>query len=146
VSQLDDNIQSNFPNDNRITAQALSWSRQGILDLLKEHRTDNSGSNSTNNDMFQFDVCINCDCIYEPLYGRDSWEALADILQMMAEVSPLTLLVTAVERRNADGLEDFLNRLQSSPHVQPVELVSRTDDDKHHVIEIYVTQGKKAIS
>jgi hypothetical protein len=120
--------------------------QQGILDLLKEHRNDNTSSNSTNNDLFQFDVCINLDCNYEPLYGQDSWEALADILQTMAEVSPSTLLVTAVERRNADGLEDFLNRLQSSPHVQPIELVSRNDDDKHHVIEIYVTQGKKDIS
>ena len=147
VSQLNENIESNFPNnDHQITAQALSWSRQGILDLLKELNSNNDNDDDNSNDLFQFDICINCDCIYEPLYGRDAWEALADVLQIMAEVSPSTLLVTAVERRNGDGLEDFLQRLQVSPHVEPVELVLRNDDDKHHIIEIYVTRGKKDIS
>ena len=124
---FDDNVNSN----NTIRVQALDWSKDGINSLLDEHPQP-------------FDVCLNCDCIYEPLYGKDSWQALADVLSVIAERSPSTLLVTSVERRKGDGLEDFLQRLTSSGKVGPIPRVFRDDDDKHHVIEIYVTQGMQS--
>lgn len=129
LPQLQSNVERNFPGSTSIQAKALSWSKQGLSELLDQHRT---GS---------FDICLNCDCIYEPLYGSDSREALADLLASMAERSPSTLLVTSVERRKGDGLELFLDRLTNSGTVEPIERVLRNDEDKHHIIEIYVTKG-----
>jgi Lysine methyltransferase len=160
VSQLQANLQANFPNDDdddhhSISAQALSWSPEGLRTLLQElqqqqQRKGDAESTAEDDDVtssqsssapFQFDFCLNCDCIYEPLYGRDSWMALADVLSTLAELSPQTLLITSVERRNGDGLQDFWERLHQSPHVGKTERVVRNDDDKHHVIEIYVTKS-----
>lgn len=129
LSQLEENVQKNFDTTagGLIQAKALSWSEEGLSNLLEE-----CGS---------FDICLNCDCIYEPLYGRDSWEALADLLGCMAKKSPTTLLVTSVERRNGDGLEDFFERLMATGNVAPIQQVLRNDEDKHHIIEIYITHG-----
>ena len=92
-----------------------------------------------------FDICLNCDCVYEQLYGRASWEALADVLAEVARLSPQTLLVTCVERRNGDGLEAFLERLEGTGTVQtPIPRVLHNADDPHHVIEIYVARGRLA--
>lgn len=139
LKQLDDNVKDNFPEscnggddsnvkNNIIQAKPLSWSKEGMDALLEE--------------CGDFDICLNCDCVYEPLYGRDSWEALADILGVMAKKSPNTLLVTSVERRTADGLEDFIHRLEATGNVEPMRQVLRNSDDKHHIIEIYITRGK----
>lgn len=135
LPQLQENVQRNFDENGKclpqnigsIQAKALEWSRQGVIELLEQHPP--------------FEICLNCDCIYEPLYGRDSWEALADVLAVVAETSPSTILVTSVERRRGDGLESFLERLAATGTVRPIERVLRNDEDKHHVIEIYVTQG-----
>ena len=131
LPQLQANLDRNFEEFSEasyIRAEALDWSREGILELIGKHSS--------------FDICLNCDCIYEPLYGRDSWEALADVLAAMAEASPSTVLVTSVERRRGDGLELFMERLKAAGTVGDIERVLRDDSDKHHVIEIYVTQGK----
>eukprot|EP00980_Cylindrotheca_fusiformis_P001910 scaffold437_cov111-Cylindrotheca_fusiformis.AAC.8 len=131
LSQLQQNVVQNFPSSHAneiIQAKPLSWSEEGLADLL-----DHCGP---------FDICLNCDCIYEPLYGRDSWEALADVLGSLAKKSPKTLLVTSVERRNGDGLDDFFKRLLATGSVAPIDQVLRNEDDKHHVIEIYITRGK----
>jgi hypothetical protein len=133
LSQLDANLHRNFPNNSSTTstiqAQALSWSAAGIRALLAEQ-------------IQPFDICLNCDCIYEPLYGRDAWEALSDVLSVVAKESPSTILVTSVERRNGDGLENFLERLEGTGNVvTPIQLVLRNDEDPHHIIEIYVTKG-----
>ncbi|CAJ1968555.1 unnamed protein product [Cylindrotheca closterium] len=153
VSQLQENVEHNFPasseantntnnnnnnnntkkKKNMIQAKPLSWSKEGLTKLLEE--CDGDGED-------KFDICLNCDCVYEPLYGRDSWEALADILGVMAKASPNTLLVTSVERRNGDGLENFIERLEATGNVEPMKQVLRNADDKHHVIEIYITRGK----
>lgn len=129
VAQLQENVDNNFPSEENKLMQVkpLAWSEDGISQLLKEYG--------------EFDICLNCDCIYEPLYGRDAWEALADVLAYMAKVSPNTLLVTSVERRRGDGLESFFERLVSKGTVAPIQQVLRDDRDKHHVIEIYVTHG-----
>lgn len=76
LSQLENNVQKNFPNstitststkeassslvkNHTIQALPLSWSRADVNDLL-----DQSCSISG------FDLVINCDCVYEPLYGK----------------------------------------------------------------------------
>jgi hypothetical protein len=127
LTQLQANLESNFTDQETISARPLSWSREGILEILATTK---------------FDICLNCDCVYTPLYGRDSWLALGDVLETIAKESPSTLLVTSVERRNGDGLEEFLERLQATGAVQEIKRVLRNDEDKHHVIEIYVTKGK----
>lgn len=146
VSQLEANLQSNFPNDSRIKARPLPWNQQGLLDLLMEDQSDAVEPHNSSiskvvapSSFFSFDICLNCDCIYEPLYGKDAWMALADVLAAMAKISPRTILITSVERRVEDGLESFLQRLEESPFVSKSECVMRNDQDKHHVIEIYIT-------
>jgi Lysine methyltransferase len=152
VSLLQDNLQTNFPNDDRIQVQSLSWSQEGIQRLLmhqekKDRVTDakDATARASPSQPFLFDICLNCDCIYEPLYGRDSWMAMADILIELASLSPNTILLTSVERRNADGLDGFLDRLDQSPIIGSTRCVLRNDDDKHHVIEIYLTKSAAAI-
>jgi predicted nicotinamide N-methyase len=127
MSQLKENVDKNFPDNKLIHTRSLSWSEVGISKLLRTHG--------------DFDICLSCDCIYEPLYGRDSWEALADVLGYVGKVSPKTVLVTSVERRRGDGLEQFFERLEGKGTVAPIQLVLRNDEDKHHVIEIYITYG-----
>jgi len=137
LAQLQGNVIKNFPKSasdkggdgSIVQAKPLSWSKEGLDALLEE--------------CGDFDICLNCDCVYEPLYGRDSWEALADILGSIAKKSPSTLLVTSVERRNADGLENFIQRLEATGHVEPMKQVFRNAEDKHHIIEIYITRGKR---
>jgi hypothetical protein len=153
LSLLNENLKINFPNDDTIQVQPLSWSQEGIKRLLLLYQEKKDGvskgkeasATSTQSNYSSFDICLNCDCIYEPLYGRDSWMALADTLIALASLSPNTILLTSVERRTADGLDEFLDRLDQSRHIGSTECVLRNDDDKHHVIEIYVTKSAAAI-
>ena len=143
VSQLQANVQANFPDDPSIEAMALDWSTEGIAQLLQNEATRLGESSDASAPVF--DICLNCDCVYEPLYGREAWESLADVLSEVARTSPGTLLVTALERRNGDNVEGFLAKLEASGCVEtPIRRVVRHDEDLHHIIEIYVTQGKTA--
>ena len=142
VPQLKANVSENFKNDTSIEAMALDWSKEGITSLLR-HEQDRCGSNKK---IPIFDICLNCDCVYEPLYGREAWVSLANVLSEIALVSPSTLLVTSLERRNGDNVEGFLEKLESSGTVEtPIRRVVRHDEDPHHVIEIYVTKGKCSV-
>eukprot|EP00531_Pseudo-nitzschia_arenysensis_P019231 CAMPEP_0116123158 /NCGR_PEP_ID=MMETSP0329-20121206/4599_1 /TAXON_ID=697910 /ORGANISM="Pseudo-nitzschia arenysensis, Strain B593" /LENGTH=325 /DNA_ID=CAMNT_0003617055 /DNA_START=91 /DNA_END=1068 /DNA_ORIENTATION=- len=133
ITQLQANVEANFPGDSSIEAMPLDWSAEGITSLLRDE-TETHGT--------IFDVCLNCDCVYEPLYGREAWESLVDVLSEVAQTSPSTLLVTALERRNGDNVEGFLAKLEASGTVEtPIRRVVRHDEDPHHVIEIYVTKG-----
>jgi hypothetical protein len=147
VPQLKENIAVNFRDDPSIEAMSLDWSREGIVSLLQHEKDTQHGPPAnaieTTTAAPVFDICLNCDCVYEPLYGRLAWESLADVLSEVALASPDTLLVTALERRNGDNVEGFLERLEASGRVKtPIERVVRHDQDPHHVIEIYVTKGK----
>jgi len=155
VDQLRDNVRDNFKDCSAIEAKVLDWSRDGIAALLAEERAlvqnTTTTTTTTKNDKDidsnkpVFDVCLNCDCVYEPLYGREAWESLADVLIEIAVESPGTLLVTALERRNQDNVEGFLDKLRDSGTVQlPIQKVVRHDADPHHVIEIYVTKGRSS--
>ncbi len=134
VPQLQANVEANFSGESSIEAVALDWSTEGIASLLQNEKEIHNTV---------FDVCINCDCVYEPLYGRKAWESLVDVLSEVALTSSSTLLVTALERRNADNVEGFLAALEATGRVEtPIRRVVRHDEDPHHVIEIYVTKGK----
>ena len=167
-TQLQMNIETNFRTDsdccdnstsvngsNNIAVKALDWSEDGIKILLEEEslllqqrssmssKGDKSNHEKNNKEKEAiFDICLNCDCVYEPLYGRKSWESLADVLIQIAKSSPRTLLVTSVERRNSDNLEGFLHKLTISGAIQvPIDCAVRDTTDPHHVIEIYTTKG-----
>mmetsp|Transcript_21582 Transcript_21582/g.31924 ORF Transcript_21582/g.31924 Transcript_21582/m.31924 type:complete len:265 (+) Transcript_21582:104-898(+) len=117
MSQLKKNIQSNFSRSTDIHALPLSWSQE-IHPLHEE--TD-------------FDILINCDCVYEPLYG-ESWKLLVHELNHVLEKNPKVVVLISVERRNADGIDSFLSELESSPQIKQVERVWNDDDFQ---IEIY---------
>ncbi|CAM9342863.1 unnamed protein product, partial [Phaeothamnion confervicola] len=51
------------------------------------------------------DVLLCADCIYEPLYGQ-SWRALLRTICVAA--GERTLVLVSVERRTADGVNNFL--------------------------------------
>lgn len=135
TAQLKKNIKTNFgandddDDDKKIQATSLSWSPDCVSSILQQA------------DGGTFQVCLNCDCVYEPLYGEESWKALADTLSELAKQNPSILLVTSVERRNADAVEKFVERLGQSPYVSEVTRVLRDDKDPHHPIEIYVATG-----
>lgn len=152
LPQLEANVRHNFPDSygTIIQAKPLDWSKEELQALWKqqEQMTQSSNPNHNHHDDDDdsrgrpvFDICLNCDCIYEPLYGRKAWEALADVLAEVARLSPSTLIVTSVERRTADGVEDFCHRLLHSGTIQSIQQVLRNDEDPHHIIEVYVTKG-----
>jgi hypothetical protein len=132
MSQLETNVEDNFFADHaparneprRLHAKALNWSREA---LLEDPEFLSKGSF----------IVMNCDCVYEPLYG-ESWKLLADVLETVLELNPNTLVLTSVERRNADGVEKFLAKMLASPHIASVEKVWF---DEEYKIEIYRARG-----
>ena len=103
-----------------IRALPLTWSKEDRL----LHEVD-------------FSIVINCDCIYEPLYG-ESWKALAQVLETVLTRNPGALILTSVERRTADGVDKFIKCMRESPFVTNVTKVWSDDDFK---IEIYQIHG-----
>ncbi len=110
----------------KIFAKPLSWSREGFHTLLRS--TGYSAG---------YDIVLNCDCVYEPLYGK-SWELLVEVIDECLKVNPKCIVVTSVERRTADGIDQFVQRMRESEHVGQVERIMR-DDDKD--LELYITKG-----
>jgi predicted nicotinamide N-methyase len=141
MSQLNKNVQENFPDSiitpekgvqfgsvgSTIQALPLTWSREGVKQLLVDTDLEEQG----------VDICLNCDCVYEPLYG-ESWKALVEVMDEMLRVNPKCLMLTSCERRNADGIPNFLEAMQQSSHVSQVDLVHF---DSVNNIELYITRG-----
>lgn len=142
MTQMVDNCKSCFPKtfvDNvvedekdtgklgKIFAKALSWSRQELYTLLESTGFQKG-----------FDIVLNCDCVYEPLYGK-SWELLVEVIDECLKVNPKCIVITSVERRRADGIDLFVQRMKESEHVGSVEKIME-DTDKD--LELYVTKGK----
>lgn len=135
LSQLEKNVLDNFPNAEEekkdeevaIKAKPLSWSRTDVNSLL-----DDLGKSDTG-----FDIVVNCDCVYEPLYGK-SWHLLNETIDELLKVNPQTLVVSSMERRAADGIDLFIEEMKNMEHVGSVEKVY-TDDERR--IEIYITRG-----
>jgi len=146
MSQLHANLRTNFPNTTmmcnknaeetdaaiaspsheEISARPLSWSREGVRRLLNDSGHANG-----------FDFVLNCDCVYEPLYGK-SWELLVEVIDELLRINPKCIVVSSVERRRADGIDSFVERMKSSKHVGRVEQVLR---DEKLQLEIYVSKG-----
>ncbi|KAL9184045.1 hypothetical protein ACHAXT_002131 [Thalassiosira profunda] len=146
LSQLNNNITQNFPDtakeasseesasnsQHTIQAMPLSWSRADINSLLRQLGRTSIG----------FDVVINCDCVYEPLYGK-SWHLLNETIDELLRVNPKCVVVSSMERRAADGIDDFLEEMRNLAHVESVEKVWLEEERQ---IEIYVTRGCSAVA
>ena len=138
LSQLEKNVAFNFGHvdDNndgrkksRIQAMPLSWSRDNTNQLLIELGRETTG----------FDIVINCDCVFEPLYGQ-SWHLLNETIDELLRVNPSCLVLSSMERRGAaDGIDKFLDEMQTLNHVASVEKVWA---EEARNIEIYVTRGR----
>ena len=122
VPQLQLNLVKNFADaaSNNLTASTLDWAEENDLTRLLQECQLNS-----------FDVVLNCDCIYEPLYG-DSWKALLKIQIDLLERKPDTLMLTSLERRKFDGADKYLASLRGNATVAKVDLVHQDDP-----VEIY---------
>jgi len=148
LSQLETNVVSNFPhaaiastspnktsssedsttNKNRtIQAMPLSWSRAHINGLLQQLGRSKVG----------FDIVINCDCVYEPLYGK-SWHLLNETIDELLKVNPQCVVLSSMERRAADGIDNFLEEMRNMEHVGSVE---RVWFEEGKPIEIYISRG-----
>jgi Lysine methyltransferase len=106
IPTVQENVRQAFPNSigddhdgirqGTITARELDWSVAGVHRLQHETGVSN------------FDVVLNCDCIFEPLYG-DSWKHLLQCQVALLELNPAAYVLTSVERRNYDGIEKYLH-------------------------------------
>lgn len=143
MTQMVENVKSNFPDSwaeegdgkedigaGKIFAKPLSWSREGLHTLL-----ESSGFSEG------YDIVLNCDCVYEPLYGK-SWVLLADVIDECLKINPKCIIVTSVERRTADGIDDFVERMRKSDHVGKVEKIL---EDEGRDLELYITTSTQSI-
>jgi hypothetical protein len=90
-----------------------------------------------------FDVVLNCDCIYEPLYG-DSWKDLCKCQTDLLRLRPSTVMLTVVERRAHDGVDLYLHAIAQSDAVSHVTRIPFTSSAMGNVppeIEIYRIYG-----
>jgi hypothetical protein len=129
VPQLRQNLTSNdlTLEKQKIQAQPLDWSVKGLQELLKMTQ------------LSQFDIVLNCDCIYEPLYG-ESWKLLLQVQEELLRINPDTVMLTSVERRKFDNVEHYLQGLHDSSIVSKVEKV-RIDFGYPHEVELYRIYG-----
>lgn len=146
LTQLEKNVADNFPstvisNDETssldsdapakqhyIRAMPLSWSRTGVNSLLEQLQLSTAG----------FDIVLNCDCVFEPLYGK-SWHLLNETIDELLKVNPKCVVVSSMERRGpADGIDLFIEEMKGMEHVGSVEKVYYEEKRR---IEIYVTRG-----
>lgn len=111
--QLAANCKANFGDayGKSIRACELDWSRQGVNMLMAQSPSADSHT--------EFDVVLNCDCVYEPLYGL-SWKLLVEAMDELLRINPATIMITSLERRKADGVDKFLEALSQSDHVSKV--------------------------
>lgn len=125
LTQLQHNLSQNFASDSQnLTAAALDWSNEEDLTrLMNECQLDS------------FDVVLNCDCIYEPLYG-ESWKDLLKVQIALLQRKPDALVLTSLERRKFDGAVHYLDALAEHPMVAKVDLVHQDDP-----VEIYRIYG-----
>ena len=148
MSQLVQNVQSNFQETfvslnstttnttsststkPTIQVEPLDWSRKGYQTLLQNTNFQQKG----------FDILLNCDCIYEPLYGK-SWKQLIQVIDECLKHNPNCIVVTSVERRSCDGIDLFLREMVDE--CEFVEKVEKVLEDKERKLEVYVTTGKR---
>jgi Lysine methyltransferase len=132
LPQLRRNLATNFDASiSPIAAYALDWSVEGVHSFLEE-----ASLNS-------IDVILNCDCIYEPLYG-DSWRALLVVQDELLRCFPQALVLTACERRRGDGVASYLQAARECyEHIVSVERLT-IPFDHPPVIELYQLRGRRS--
>lgn len=130
VSQLRENLASNGLTNDRLQAQPLDWSVKGLEELFEASKIK------------KFDIVLNCDCIFEPLYG-DSWKMLLKVQEALLKANPETYMLTSCERRNFDGIDLYLQGLEDSSVVSKVEKLS-PDFEYPHEVELYRIYGVPA--
>eukprot|EP00956_Cyclotella_meneghiniana_P007384 scaffold10076_cov69-Cyclotella_meneghiniana.AAC.1 len=139
LGQLEKNVGNNFPESlssestfcrdaHSIRAMPLSWSKEGISELLDQLNLSEIG----------FDIVLNCDCVFEPLYGK-SWMPLNETINELLRINPQCVVITSVERRRGDNIDSFLEMMRGMEFVGHVEQVWK--DDERKPVEIYVTRG-----
>ena len=131
IVQHERDISTSTTTTRRIQAASLDWSVVGAVTKLAKSFGKPNG----------FDAVINCDCIYEPLYGS-SWCKLAECQEEFLRLNPDTYMLTSVERRRADGVDSYIALLEKSPVVERIELAEIPFDYPKEV-EIYRIYGKK---
>lgn len=124
--QLELNCQTNFGEDygKSIQSHELDWSRDGVKDLMEKKYFDST----------KFDVVLNCDCVYEPLYGL-SWQLLVETIDELMQVNPKTAMITSLERRKADGVDKFLDALNKSTNISRVDRIAF--ESEYPEVQIY---------
>lgn len=128
LEQLQTNIKSNFDEKQKIYARNLDWT-EGIDHLL--HSLPG---------ISRFDVVLNCDCIYEPLYG-ESWKPLLKCQEDLLRLNPAAVMITSCERRIADGVDLYLEAANANPVIQRVERINTQGIDCPEAIELYRFYG-----
>lgn len=111
VQQMRGNLNQEAFERRSIQAKALDWSAPGVDELLADAEMPSN-----------FDLVINCDCVYVPLYG-ESYKGLIETQLALLRKNPKTILITSVERRRVDGIEKYIEGLESSDLVDRVEQV-----------------------
>jgi Lysine methyltransferase len=112
IPTVQENLRRAFPDsvvdqctDSRIggtiEARELDWSVAGVNRLRNETGVS------------MFDVALNCDCIFEPLYG-DSWKHLLQCQVALLELNPSAYVLTSVERRRYDGIDKYLQAAEDA--------------------------------
>lgn len=129
--QLQKNLEKNFPNDRNIEARSLDWSESGVTEFFEKHKQHHQ----------YFDVVLNCDCIYKPLYGK-SWKYLLTCQNELLRRNPATILLTSCERRRDDGIDDYLAAATSTPDIARIEKIPIPFEHPAQV-EIYRFYGKE---
>jgi hypothetical protein len=116
----------------------LDWTEGGVGALLQSLRPP-----ATTTTIDRFDVVLNCDCIYEPLYG-ESWKALLACQEELLRLNPQAVVITSCERRRADGVEKYLAAARASATIRMVEQLSTqglTTYCPDEIIELYRFYG-----
>ena len=101
--------------DNQISIKELIWDEETAERLVEERKTNSDHMADKSNGTF--DVILCCDCVYEPLYGTS-------YLEMLRCISILgdheTLVYISVERRDKDGIQNFLKEASALGRVECV--------------------------
>ncbi|CEG50389.1 Putative N2,N2-dimethylguanosine tRNA methyltransferase [Plasmopara halstedii] len=122
------NLSHNHETKGGIVARPLSWGVSETKEYLTRYATE------------KIDVVLSCDCIYEPLYGK-SWQALAQTMEMLCLANHATVVLMAVERRNKDGVENFLTFVDTQTQLQ-YRLEEQTVVKKMIQLEVYYLRLK----
>ena len=107
----------------QIVARALSWGVEQTKEYMAHYPDE------------KVDIVLACDCIYEPLYGT-SWQALAQTMELLCVTNPKCVVLMSVERRNQDGIDKFLEFVETKTRLQ-CTLDEQTMGSNNNRLEVY---------